>query len=798
MATRYWVGGTGNWNATSTTNWSDTSGGASGASAPTSVDDVIFDANSNTGTTIFTVTVTGTSAAPAVCQDFSTGGAGGALDAVMTLTMGATAFLNCHGSMTLPAANLSMSSSGGTINFKATSTGKIVTTNGISLVNLNLNFDGVGGGWTLGSAITTTNIFVINGSFSTGASNYSVTATRLLSSYSNVRSIILNASTVTLSASGANDPGLELTNSTNLTFNAGTSQINISGIQGLMRGGGNTFYNVSFTGTQGGRTLTGTNTFNNLSISPRAATGNAALFFSNNQTINGTLTGSSSFANRRITFYSTTLGTSITLKVNAASLVNAEFQDIIIDPTSATYPLTGTRIGDLGGNSGITFTAAKTVYWNLAAGGNYSATAWALSSGGAVDINNFPLAQDTAIIENTGLNTSATITMDWPWQIGNLNISTRSNAMTLAQTSSYYVYGNFTLSSSVTLSGVGTLLFSAYGSTQTITSAGVTFTQPVIILAFSGTVQLLDNLTLSSTATTTLTNGTLDLSSGNRTLSTGLFASNNSNTRSIAFGTGNITTTGSGTVWNTSTTTNFIYTGTPTVNISNNSATATTVTTGTMTEAQALNFNYTTGTYTLTDTAAVYKSVNYTGFAGTAANTAKTVYANVTYATGMTLTAGANATTFAATSGTQQITNNGKTLDFPLVFNGIGSTFAFQDALTQGSTRTFTITNGTVQLKNGVTSTVGAFGTSGTNQKFLQSTLASSQATLSQASGTVDASYLTIQDINAVGGATFNAFLNQFNIDAGNVDGWNFGISPVVGGAEYTYSMRSFTQPRRF
>jgi hypothetical protein len=798
MATRYWVGGTGNWNATSTTNWSDTSGGASGASAPTSVDDVIFDANSNTGTTIFTVTVTGTSAAPAVCQDFSTGGAGGALDAVMTLTMGATAFLNCHGSMTLPAANLSMSSSGGTINFKATSTGKIVTTNGISLVNLNLNFDGVGGGWTLGSAITTTNIFVINGSFSTGASNYSVTATRLLSSYSNVRSIILNASTVILSASGANDPGLELTNSTNLTFNAGTSQINISGIQGLMRGGGNTFYNVSFTGTQGGRTLTGTNTFNNLSISPRAATGNAALFFSNNQTINGTLTGSSSFANRRITFYSTTLGTSITLKVNAASLVNAEFQDIIIDPTSATYPLTGTRIGDLGGNSGITFTAAKTVYWNLAAGGNYSATAWALSSGGAVDINNFPLVQDTAIIENTGLNTSATITMDWPWQIGNLNISTRSNAMTLAQTSSYYVYGNFTLSSSVTLSGVGTLLFSAYGSTQTITSAGVTFTQPVIILAFSGTVQLLDNLTLSSTATTTLTNGTLDLSSGNRTLSTGLFASNNSNTRSIAFGTGNITTTGSGTVWNTSTTTNFIYTGTPTVNISNNSATATTVTTGTMTEAQALNFNYTTGTYTLTDTAAVYKSVNYTGFAGTAANTAKTVYANVTYATGMTLTAGANATTFAATSGTQQITNNGKTLDFPLVFNGIGSTFAFQDALTQGSTRTFTITNGTVQLKNGVTSTVGAFGTSGTNQKFLQSTLASSQATLSQASGTVDASYLTIQDINAVGGATFNAFLNQFNIDAGNVDGWNFGISPVVGGAEYTYSMRSFTQPRRF
>jgi hypothetical protein len=163
----------------------------------------------------------------------------------------------------------------------------------------------------------------------------------------------------------------------------------------------------------------------------------------------------------------------------------------------------------------------------------------------------------------------------------------------------------------------------------------------------------------------------------------------------------------------------------------------------------------------------------------------------------MTLTNLGNIT-FVGTSGTQQITTAGKTFDFAITFNGIGSTFAFQDALTQGSTRNFIITNGTVQLKNGVTSTVGAFATSGTNQKFLQSTTPGSQATLSQASGTVNASYLTIRDINAVGGATWNAYVNQFNSDAGNVDGWDFGISPVVGGAEYTYSMRSFTQPRRF
>ena len=42
MANRYWVGGSGNWDTT-TTHWSATSGGTGGASAPTSVDSVFFD-----------------------------------------------------------------------------------------------------------------------------------------------------------------------------------------------------------------------------------------------------------------------------------------------------------------------------------------------------------------------------------------------------------------------------------------------------------------------------------------------------------------------------------------------------------------------------------------------------------------------------------------------------------------------------------------------------------------------------------------------------------------------------------
>jgi hypothetical protein len=127
----------------------------------------------------------------------------------------------------------------------------------------------------------------------------------------------------------------------------------------------------------------------------------------------------------------------------------------------------------------------------------------------------------------------------------------------------------------------------------------------------------------------------------------------------------------------------------------------------------------------------------------------------------------------------------------------------FDDALTQGSTRTFVLGTaptffGTVRLKAGVTSVVGVFETRGAGLRTLQSTSPGAQATLSQASGTVNAAWLTIQDIAATGGAVWNAYADQNNVDAGNNTGWNFGSSPTVLAYELPYEIRSFTQPRRF
>lgn len=344
-----------------------------------------------------------------------------------------------------------------------------------------------------------------------------------------------------------------------------------------------------------------------------------------------------------------------------------------------------------------------------------------------------------------------------------------------------------------------TVIFDSASGTGTCTTAAGSACATATLNSATLGLTLGANHTMSGIFT--LTSGSLDL--GSFTLTCGRFLSNNSNVRTIAFGTGNITLTANSTsIWTTATATNFTVTGAPVLNATYSGAAGTRVVTmGNAGEANAITLNVTDGTdiVQLGTTSASYKNINFTGFSGSVTvGNAIFIFGNLTISTGMTVNAGTSSIQFRGTSGTQEITTNGKTLDIPISCNGVGGTFAFQDALTQGSTKGFFAINGTIQFKHGVTSTVGGFTTSGTTQKFLQSTLAGSQATLSQASGTVNASYLTIKDIDATGGATWNAFVDQGNVDAGNVDGWDFGISPVVGGAEYTYALRSFTQPRRF
>jgi len=215
----------------------------------------------------------------------------------------------------------------------------------------------------------------------------------------------------------------------------------------------------------------------------------------------------------------------------------------------------------------------------------------------------------------------------------------------------------------------------------------------------------------------------------------------------------------------------------PTINATYSGATGTRSITGgvSVPEASAINLNITAGTDIVSIGSGnnVYKNINFTGFSGTLAAGNRTLYGGIIYSSGMTVATSSGGLIFAATTGTHTITAANQAVDGLMTFSG-GATYVFTNALTLTTARALTISAGTVKLKSGTTSVVGAFVTSGTTQKTLQSTLAGTQATLSDDSSTNTATYLTIKDINATGGATWSAYVTSNNVNDGNNTGWDF------------------------
>lgn len=563
MADRYWVGGTGTWNTTNTANWSATSGGSGGASVPTSSDNVFFNANSGTGT----VTV----ASGAVCNDLACTG--------YTGTLSQSSAVDIYGSLTL-VSGMTFSSTAG-VRFYGTGS-KTLTTAGKTLYLVLINGSGLT--VTQQDALAVSDMVRIDqGSFSTG--NYNLSATQLFSNTSNTREINLGSSTVTLSATGAgNLSPFYITDATNLTFNAGTSTIALSATTSTptLNSPGLTFYNVSFTGGNAPTNyVNGANTFNNLSFANATATSTVRdVIFSADQTINGTLTlnGATNSWLRNF-FCSNTIGTQRTLTcATIASTTNVDFRDIAI--TGAAAPLTGTRIGDCKGNSGITFDAAKTVYYRGTGSASWGSNSWSNTSGGTADIAYFPLAQDTVIFPAATYPASgSTITIDESYNIGTIDMSLRTtNTMTITMAStsvSPNIHGNWINGTGLTLTSIATGLNFVGRTTQDITSAGKSIPYGMVVESPSGTVRLQDALTISRNSNTALQvrYGGIDANGYNLTLSgaSSGFSVNRSTPTTAAIGSGTWTIAGTG-GWNPGTSVNLTVTGTGTISLTSASA----------------------------------------------------------------------------------------------------------------------------------------------------------------------------------------------------------------------------------
>jgi len=438
-------------------------------------------------------------------------------------------------------------------------------------------------------------------------------------------------------------------------------------------------------------------------------------------------------------------------------------------------------------------------YWILGTG-TWNATNtvnWSDSSGGLGGFS-VPTAADNVFFDaNSNVGTTAfTVTMaNTPRVCNDFTASGLDGVMTLAGTSiGLTVSGSLTFqATNFTRTYTGTTTFNATTTGKTITTNGVAFGAAVTFDGVGGGWTLGSALTVPIGSTTTLTNGTLDLQS--YTLSTGIFSSTNANTRTIAFGTGQISCTGTGTVWDTSTVTGLTTTGTQVVNVTSVGSTAITVNTGALSEANSISFNFTGGTYALTFLGTSNysaRNANFTGFAGTLAQigiTSPIIYGNLTLSTGMTLTSSTRTLVFGATSGTQQITTNAKTIDFPINFNGVGGTFQLQDALTMGSTRAVALTNGTLDLF-GKTFTAGTafnIATGTKNITFNGGTLVCPAATTSAFNNAAPTNFTTTAGTGigmismtaataktfVGGGSTFNCTLNQGGAGALTITGSN-------------------------
>lgn len=660
MASRYWVGGSASWDSTAGTKWATTSGGAGGAAVPTSADSVFFDANSGA----VTVTIGGgtVSAASINCTGF-------------TGTLTGTSQIDVYGSFTL--VNSMTYTHTGTVRFLATGT---LTTAGKTFSTLQIQST-----VTLGDALNTGTRSITFTAGGLTTNNYSVNSNTItLSTSGTGKTLTLGSSTVTLT----NNFTVTETNPSLVTINAGTSTINVGGT--TFNGGGKTYYNVVCTPSSS-LGIYGVNTFNNLTITCPAVAGITNATFYNNQVINGTLNISGTSVKERLFVKSSTF-TQTSLKIaTLAAVSNCDFSSITVDQTGTVKTITGTSLGDCGNNNYITFDAPKTVY---RVGSNTTwvgSNSWALSSGGAGADANFPLAQDTAIVDNNSGSSVATDKVN----IGTLDCSSRTTSFTLsASLYSANFYGDFTLSSSVTVSSAITQYFTG-ASTQTITTAGKNLSFPVTIDS-NATIQLNGACTLTNTIT--LNEGTLDLNGYDLTATR--FSSSTSTVRSISFGVNKIILTGNNaTIWTLSSAANFTYTGTPTVELNYSGATGTRAisTDGTVTETKAVSFNITAGTDTVS-VASNVKSLDFTGFSGSWATASLSIYENLIISSGMTIVGGASAIIFAATSGTQTLTTNGKILDFPVTKSGVGATLQSTDDVTIGSSRLFSLSGGTANF----------------------------------------------------------------------------------------------------
>ena len=756
----YWVGGSGTWDGSTTTNWSETSGGTGGVGAPRAGTNVFFDSASDSSAP-FTVTIN----AGALANDLTASG----LD--QTMTWSGSGAMSVYGNFSVPATNFTQSYTG-TITFAATSS-ETITTNGKSFTAF--TFDGVGGTWTLQDAATLTGAATLtNGTLVLGS--YTFTCDTFASNNSNSRTINFGTDKIVITSTSTATVWNTAT-ITNLTI-SGTPLVELTGggatTKTISAGALSEANSISFSllNTAGTVAFTASNTVRNLIIANNSFTvSNIAITIYGDLTINGTSPTLTAGANAW-TFAATsgtkvittngetldfpltfngaggtfelgsdlTIGTSTSRAVvHTNGIVDFKGYNITLYGTWAlsqgTFAVTRQLKNTGGGSNKLILTIPATVSTQVFNANDY--TSFTTDGNVNIQITGTGLYYMGRTSQGTVTNnfnvqvssTSGTVVFgDATWGGSFKNLTIDNNSVTV-QTFAAVFLGNYTVagtSPTITYSGA-TWTWAATSGTQTINlngHASNTINTAITVNGAGSTLQLQHSLNVgtSTSRTVTLQSGTLDLNGYTLTIF-GVFSNSTTTARTLAFGsTGKIiltTTSGSSlTICNTATETNLTVTGTnPLIQVTGSGVGPLNIT-GTSSLINLQLSPSATATFAVTQNVKDLIIDNSSNI--TLNNSARSVYGNLTIAgTNPTLVAGASVTTFAATSGTKTITTNGKNLDFPLTFDGVGGTWQLQDALNVGTStaRTVTLTNGTLDLAGYTFTLFGSFLSTNSNAR---------------------------------------------------------------------------------
>ena len=768
MAIKYWTaGGTGNWS--SSTNWSTTAGAGRTANttAAGSADSAIFDAISGAGTatvdsnvTIQTLNMTGFTGTLAFgTNTINLTGTGTIYTGATTFSVTGTPLILCtDSSATARTINGTAVTEANAISFNISAgSGSFTTTNASAYKNL------IFSGTFTGSLGNNSRTIYGNLTLKTGMTVLAGANITTFAATSGTQAITSAALTLDLPITLAGtatyqlQDALTVGSTRNVTLTSGTVDLNNNNFTCG-------FFAANNTNTRS--VLFGTGQF--------YLTGNSGSIWRTDDVTNMTITGTDPTINAT---YSGSTGT--------RTIVNAN--------TAGQYSK-AVNLNVTAGSDALSVNTANSFFKNVNFTGYTGAAAFAGYITGNVILNTGMTTSSSAntlvFLNYTGTQTVTTnaVTLDSPVTFGQRVTTTGVSGngstvtVTYASSTSYY----YPVGSTINISGVTPATYNGTYTVTATTLTSVSFASTVTdtyvsagSVAAGTTVQLQDAMTVGSTRTTALNGGTLNLNNFNYT--TGLFTTNVTSVRGITTGTGVFYATGNnGTVFNFNSITNITITGTLNVYCTYSGSVGTRIIAG-FGGTPYPNFYVNAGTDAFQVTGSrSYGTLDFTGFGGSLTVTGSAAaslsgnFVSPTVAGASTI---ANTLGFGfINSGTKTVSFSGLTYDMPFSFNSTGGTgtYVFQDAMTLGATNgTLTFFAGTLQFQAGTTNTVASFVTSGTTTKFLRSTTTGTQATLSQATGTVTATYLNIQDSNATGGALFDASAAT-NVNSGNNTGWYF------------------------